>query len=96
MLGYLGYYVHLLAVTFSARRLTPLRGWQLHLKLPIPGRVAAAPHTGGPEDLCAVPQLTVCINLLHVGDSHAFVSATGETCRLADLPYEDSNLGVHS
>lgn len=57
---------HLLAVTFCARPLTALGGCQLDLKLPIPGRVAAAPDTGCAEHLGAISQLTVGINLLHV------------------------------
>lgn len=58
--------VDILALPLCSRALTALGGSQAHFKLPVPGRVAAAPHTGGPEDLRAIPQLTVCINLLHV------------------------------
>ena len=60
-----------LTLPFCSGALTPLRGSQAHLKLPVPGWVAAAPHTGRPEDLGAIPQLTVCIDLLHVGHCHA-------------------------
>ena len=88
--------MHLLAVTFRARPLTPLRGRQLDLKLPIPGGVAAAPYTRGPEDLCAVPQLTVCVNLLHVGNGHAFISAAKQACMLAGLRCRNNICTVES
>lgn len=65
-----------LTLPFCARALTPHGGSQAHLKLPVPGWVAAAPHTGRPEHLRAIPQLTVCINLLHVGGCHAPVPAS--------------------
>lgn len=62
-----------LTLPFCSGAYTPLGGLQAHFKLPVPGWVAAAPYTGRSEDLGAVPQLTVCINLLHVGHGHATV-----------------------
>lgn len=60
-----------LTLPFCSGALTPLGGSQAHFKLPVPGWIAAPPHTGRPEDLGAIAQLTVCINLLHVGHRHA-------------------------
>ena len=63
----------LLTLPFCSRAFTPLGGSQAHFKLPVPGWVAAAPHTGRSKDLGAIPQLTVCINLLRIGHCHATV-----------------------
>ena len=67
--------VHLLAVTFRPGCLATLWGSQLDLKLPVPSWIATATHTGCPEHLCAVPDFTVGVNLLHVGHRHASVPA---------------------
>lgn len=69
----------LLAVPFCSRALAPLRSSQADFKLPIPGWIAAATHTRCPEHLCAIPQLAICINLLHVRNCHPTVPDSSNT-----------------
>lgn len=47
--------VDILTLPFCSRGLTPFGDGQAHFKLPVPGWVAAASHTGGSEDLHAIP-----------------------------------------